>query len=491
MTKTNKSMYFQYRCYNDHPFIKERAEQLFEEFQASRDRKVRDKNDQAAYRKAFKTALAGLYLGDAGDDDGSFVRISLNNNIYYGKSQLSPVFQSKLLNVFKWLIDNNKLVCVAESYLNSETGRQVPRGYRLSDDWMVGVENHKALSKEIKLQTVRSDKASFIELRDEKKRCLRLKQNTQKKFSLDLLTWYDMELKNHTFKIGNRDIPPFHMSLTRIYSRSSYRLGGRFYSLFQGFRSQTRLHLKIDGENVFEVDLSSLHPTYLYRMAGMPMENDPYAIDGYPRAVVKVAMQVLLNTTKPFPPYKSLRYFLNKVKRQKNKKNDPDWRDNKFTDVYCKALAQAIADHNKPIAGFFSQGIGLDLQHKDSIFTSCVLRAAQDSSPPIVVLPIHDSYVVKQSQLKDLLDAIGFAESALTKLYNWKPEGPTIKIERFEIDDLPTYKAICNKYSIPVSSSIKEETLTNELEELMEDDELEQGLEDAYDLDAGLEDDNN
>jgi hypothetical protein len=84
-----------------------------------------------------------------------------------------------------------------------------------------------------------------------------------------------------------------------------------------------------------------------------------------------------------------------------------------------------------------------------------------------------------------------FAESALTKLNNWKPEGPTIKIESFEIDDLTTYKAICNKYSIPVSSSIKEELLTNELEELMEDDELEQGLEDAYDLDVGLDDDNN
>lgn len=482
-----KQTFFQYRCYSDHPFIKERAEQLFQEYQDSRNRKIKARNEQSAYRKAFKTALAGLYLGDAGGDHGSFVRISLNNNLYYGKTQLSPVFQSKLLHVFNWLIKTNKLVCVAESFLNSETGKQVPRGYRLSEEWINGVENHKALTKQVKLQTTRNDKASFIELRDEKKRCLRLKQSTQKKFSLELLTWYEAELKKHAFKIGNRDIPPFYMSLTRIYSRSSYMLGGRFYSLFQGFRSQTRLHLKIDGENVFEVDLSSLHPAYLYRMAGMPMENDPYAVNGYPRAVVKVAMQVLLNTTKPFPSHKSLRYYLNKVKRQKNKKNDPDWQDNKFTDAYCKALALAIANHNKPIAQYFNQGIGLKLQHKDSIFTSCVLTAAQASSPPIVVLPIHDSYVVKQSQLENLLDAILFAESSLTKLNNWKPEDLTIKVESFEIDDISMYRTVCNKYSIPVNSSTKEEELTKELEELMEDEELEQCLEDAYDLDTGLE----
>ena len=53
----------------------------------------------------------------------------------------------------------------------------------------------------------------------------------------------------------------------------------------------------------------------LYRMAGKTLEHDPYAVEGYPRSVVKVAMQVLLNTTKPFPPANSLRYYLSKGQR--------------------------------------------------------------------------------------------------------------------------------------------------------------------------------
>lgn len=77
--------FFQYRCYNEHLFIKEKAEELFKQYQAGRTRRLIKKHKQQAIRKAFKVALAGMYFGSAFDAHGSFVRLSLNVNNYHGK----------------------------------------------------------------------------------------------------------------------------------------------------------------------------------------------------------------------------------------------------------------------------------------------------------------------------------------------------------------------------------------------------------------------
>ena len=488
MSLTRES-FFQYRCYNEHPFIKERAEEFFQQYQASRTRRLLDKRKQQTLRKAFKVALAGMYFGNAFDSYGSFVRISLNKNNYYGKTQLSPVFQPELLAVFNWLIDNEILVRVAESYFDPNTQKETPRGYRLANDWLDATKERVQLGKEIKLSTSRNKDAAFIELRDENKRCQRLSANKQKPFSLELLKWYDSELKNHSYRLGKTELPPFYLSLTRIYSRGSYSLGGRFYSPFQSFRSQTRLHLQIDGEHVFEIDLSSLHPTMLYRMAGRTLEHDPYAIEGYPRSVVKVAMQVLLNTTKPFPPSNSLRYYLSKAHRSKRNRDDSSWQGLEITNDYCKSLAEALAGHNQPIAHYFSQGIGLKLQHIDSIFTSCVLHFMKQRSPCTVVIPIHDSYIVKQSELRSLLDALEYAELMTSKVEGWDVLKPKLKVESITLDDPDGYESILNERSIRIgNTTTKEEDVTDQLHALMFDLEAEDNeLEDSYDLDAGIE----
>jgi hypothetical protein len=485
-----RESFFQYRCYNEHPFIKERAEELFKQYQASRSRKLLDKHKQQAIRKAFKVALAGMYFGDAFDSYGSFVRISLNKNNYYGKTQLSSVFQPELLAVFNWLIDNKILLKVAEHYFDPNTQKETPRGYRLAHDWLGDAKERVQLGNEIKLSTKRNKDAAFIELRDANKRCQRLSANQQKPFSLELLKWYDSELSKHSFKLGNSKLPPFYLSLTRIYSRSSYNLGGRFYSPFQSFRSQTRLHLEIDGEHVCEVDLSSLHPTMLYRMAGKTLDHDPYAVEGYPRSVVKVAMQVLLNTTKPFPPANSLRYYLSKGQRSKRNRDDPVWQGLDITNDYCKGLSEAIAAHNEPISHQFSQGIGLKLQHIDSIFSSCVLHFMKQRSPSTVVIPIHDSYIVKQFELRSLLDALEYAEVMTSRVKGWDVLTPKLKIESITLDDPHCYESILNEYSTRIGkkTTTKEENVTDQLHALVFDLEAEDNeLEDAYDLDAGIE----
>lgn len=484
-----RESFFQYRCYNEHPFVKKRAQEIFKQYQASRSRKLLDKHKQQAIRKAFKIALAGMYLGDAFDNRGSFVRLSLNINNYYGKTQLSPVFQPELLTVFKWLISNGILIQVADGIFDPKTKKQTPRGYRLAVEWLGATKGEINLGNEIKLKTSRNPDAPFIELRDENKICQHLKYNPQKKLSHDLLVWYDKELYNHSFKLGSTELPPFYFCLTRIYSRGSYDLGGRFYSPFQSFRSQTRLHLKIDGEHVCEVDLSSLHPTMLYRMAGRTLEHDPYAVEGYPRSVVKVAMQVLLNTTKPFPPSNSLRYYLSKAHRSKRNRDDPSWQGLEITNDYCKSLAEAIAGHNQPIAHYFSQGIGLKLQHIDSIFTSCVLHFMKQRSPCTVVIPIHDSYIVKQSELRSLLDALEYAEVMTSRVEGWDLLTPKLKIESITLDDPDGHESILNERSIRIgNTTTKEEDVTDQLHALVFDLEAEDNeLEDAYDLDAGIE----
>jgi hypothetical protein len=484
-----KESLFQYRCYNEHSFIKQSAEEFFELYQSSRSRKLLNKHKQQAIRKAFKVALAGMYLGDAFDAYGTFVRVSLNKNNYYGKTQLSPVFQPELLAVFNWLIDNEIFVRVAESYFDPNTRKETPRGYRLAYDWLEATKERVQLGKEIKLSTSRNKDAAFIELRDENKRCQRLSANKQKPFSLELLKWYDSELNKHSYRLGKTELPPFYLSLTRIYSRGSYSLGGRFYSPFQGFRSQTRLHLQIDGEHVFEVDLSSLHPTMLYRIAGKPLEHDPYSVAGYPRSLVKIAMQVLLNTTKPFPPANSLRYYLSKGQRSKRNRNDPVWQGLDITNEYCKGLAEAIAVHNEPIAHQFSKGVGLKLQHIDSIFTSCVLHFMKHRSPSTLVIPIHDSYIVKQSELRSLLDALEYAELMTSKVEGWDMLKPKLKVESITLDDPDGYESILNERSIRIgNTTINEEDVTDQLHALAFDLVAEDNeLEDAYDLDAGIE----
>jgi len=481
--------FFQYRCYNEHPFIKAKAEEFFKQYQEGRKRKLLAKHKQQAIRKAFKVALAGMYFGNAFDANGSFVRLNLNNNNYSGKTRISPVFRSELLLAFNWLIDNGIFIKVAEAYLDKATSKQVPRGYRLADDWLRATNESIKLGNEIKFKTTRNLEAAFIELRDENKICLHLTPNSQKKLSLNILKWYDTTLSNHSFRLGNKELSPFLFSLTRIYSRGSYDLGGRFYSPFQSFSSQTRLHLQIDGEHVFEVDLSSLHPTMLYRMAGKPLEHDPYAVDGYPRSIVKMAMQVLLNTTKPFPPSNSLRYYLSKAQRSKRNRDDSSWQDLEITNDYCRTLAEAIAGHSQPIAHYFCQGIGLKLQHIDSIFTSCVLHFMKKNSPSTVVIPIHDSYIVKQSELRRLLDALEYAEVMTSRVEGWDLLTPKLKIELITLDDPDSYESILNERSIRIGkTTTKEEDVTDQLQALVFDLEAEDNeQEDAYDLDAGIE----
>ena len=69
-----------------------------------------------------------------------------------------------------------------------------------------------------------------------------------------------------------------NVQLTRIFSRGSMELGGRFYrGWWQSIPSKHRPHIRIDGKKTIEVDYSGMCLRILYALAKqqMSLEEDP------------------------------------------------------------------------------------------------------------------------------------------------------------------------------------------------------------------------
>ncbi|NDD22860.1 MAG: hypothetical protein EB098_01920 [Betaproteobacteria bacterium] len=182
----------------------------------------------------------------------------------------------------------------------------------------------------------------------------------------------------------------------------------------------------------------------------------------------------MINTEKPFPPVSSLNYFLNKNKRKKKNWHDPVWTDLKIDNAYCLELAQAIAERNKPIAHHFSKGVGHRLQHTDSILVSAVIFYMRKETADTLVLPVHDSFVVKQSDLGILMKALEFAERFLSKKHKGQIlRNPVLKATVIQGLEIDSYNKIIEEYKLEGSNTPppSEEDLVKELYEFLESDD--------------------
>jgi predicted subunit of tRNA(5-methylaminomethyl-2-thiouridylate) methyltransferase len=219
-----------------------------------------------------------------------------------------------------------------------------------------------------------------------------------------------------------------------------------------------------------EVDYRGLHPSLLYQRAGLaePTE-DAYTIDGYPRKLVKKAFNILINRKKPAPATKSLIFYLNKNKKEyvEDKYPIPPTIDTE----YCIALEQAIRNHHKSIEHFFCTGVGLELQNHDSLLCSHIFDYFIHKTETVVIA-VHDSFIVKQSEMKHLAEAIRYAETVVAKSLNRPYREPLLEAER--IKEIESYQEDLVKYfgSISKSSTTEEQSIIGNLIpelELLED----------------------
>lgn len=416
---------FEYRAYSKHTTIKKQAEVLVNQMLSERSRKPSaDKRNKLT--KWMKTVIAGLYL--IGGYQRGDVQIPTSRNLYQGNTRRSPMYRSELLDCFLWLRSSGYIEITKPAH-QDRNAKWTPSAYRLTKKWLEVAAQfcpYTERQNQILQSITRNPAAPLIELRKDGKR-MRFNHHPEKWLWLKRIKTYNEQLEKHQFKLKGEVLPPVLFSLTRIFNDGSFNRGGRYYSTFQGFKSQLRLFITIDNEPVVEVDYKGLHPSLLYQRAGLPEPTqDAYTIDGYPRKLVKKAFNILINRKKPAPATSSLIFYLNKNKQQ--------YVDEKYpiaptiNKEYCVALEKAIRDHHKSIEHFFCTGIGLELQNHDSLLCSHIFDYFLFKTDSIV-LAVHDSFIVKQSDIPHLAEAIRYAEVTVAKELNTTYREPELETE--------------------------------------------------------------
>ena len=177
--------------------------------------------------------------------------------------------------------------------------------------------------------------------------------------------------------------------------------GGRLYGGFwQGLPKTVRPWLTIDGAATVELDYGRVHPTLLYRRAGLSLDFDPYLPEGFDRDlrdIGKTTFNILLNSKKPITP-----------KRLRFKSGATD----RMTQDQYGAFLSALRRLHRPVASAFGSDEGARLQVIDSMILIEVLRRM--NAWGTVTLPIHDSFIVAETWASHLRDAMAAAYDDVT-----------------------------------------------------------------------------
>ena len=215
-------------------------------------------------------------------------------------------------------------------------------------------------------------------------------------------TWVDLEVPDATLvEINNRlerkkDKQPIDFTrrkLKRIFSNSSFEQGGRFYhGWWQEIPSEYRKYITINGKWTREMDYSGIHFRIMYAREGIELDDeyDPYRLKDYinHRDEVKLALNIIINSSD-----KNKAIYTIKKELIKKKLTLPKGRD-------AKDLYKQLEQRHPKIKHYFGTGEGIKLQYLDSMIAEIVLRELLEQG--IVALPVHDSFIVRRSNMIDL-----------------------------------------------------------------------------------------
>lgn len=177
-------------------------------------------------------------------------------------------------------------------------------------------------------------------------------------------------------------IEPYRRTLHRVFNNADWNAGGR---LFGGFwmtmeRSERFRTIRIAGEEIANVDFSSLFPRLAYVRAGAEQpEDDLYNVtgDGTCRDGWKALINALLFARRPLGGWPT------------------DARDELPLGMKLRDAIAAIKRKHAPIVSLFEQGLGYELMRHEADLLIFVVTALFKQG--ITALPLHDSVLIARS----------------------------------------------------------------------------------------------
>ena len=194
---------------------------------------------------------------------------------------------------------------------------------------------------------------------------------------------FSMEEKTCSLNLQN-------VFLRRVFVQNSLQKGGRFFGAFwQTIRKGLRQLIIINGEQTVECDYSGLMFAMLYGRVGLALPVDPYDLLGITgtdkkRKLVKRCAFILINS-------KSCRLKLTPMEEAE-------------LGVSSGHLVELLRKKHQPIQQYFGSCVGVDLQYEDSQMAEQIMLRLMVSGE--ACLPIHDSFIVRQSKHQLLLDTM-------------------------------------------------------------------------------------
>jgi hypothetical protein len=191
-------------------------------------------------------------------------------------------------------------------------------------------------------------------------------------------------------RIDDYLVSPTSTAMHRVYN-GGWTLGGRFYgSFWMNMPGNDRRHILIDGSETLEVDYDQLHARIVYAWAKKKLVGDAYVIDGFERKIAKRAFFIIVNARSYLAAKGAVAEFLTE------KNLDPK---------LAGKLIKAMKERHHEVGEYFHTGCGLKLQNLDSQMAEYVLRV-MTIRKGIPCLPIHDSFIVPEGQVKNLVRAM-------------------------------------------------------------------------------------
>jgi hypothetical protein len=194
----------------------------------------------------------------------------------------------------------------------------------------------------------------------------------------------------------------------RVFIRESFELGGRFHGGFwQGMSKRERALITIADEKTIEVDIVACHISLIYLMEGLVCPADPYSIMNEPdlldediihrRKVTKLLVLCALNAESMSKAYKGFMWKARKINKL--------WAS--ITREELQEYMNAFIRGNPCVEKYIGCDMGVKLMFEESKIANHVIDEMTQRS--IVVLPIHDSFIVQRQHFDTLVIAMADA----------------------------------------------------------------------------------